>query len=83
VRTREEKLQIPPLRCPGFPVDFVGAVELHAPFSTEGRIRGVVHAAWQEIRVRSGRDDKVGGSLVGVQFAMGMESFSLSIRSVQ
>jgi hypothetical protein len=31
-------------------------------------------AAWQEIRVRSGRDDKGEGLLVGVKFAMGMES---------
>jgi hypothetical protein len=32
-----EKLQIPPLRYPGFPVKLGGVVALHAPFFTEGR----------------------------------------------
>src|SRR5580698_105079 len=33
--------------------------------------------------LRSGRDDKVRGSFVGVTFPMGMESSALSIRSIQ
>jgi hypothetical protein len=45
----EKKLQIPPLRSPAFPVEFSGFRELHAALS---------RAAQQEIRVRSGRDDK-------------------------
>ena len=52
------ELQIPPLRSPGFPVELGGFVALHAPFFTEGRTRGLVGDAWQEIRVRFGRDDK-------------------------
>jgi hypothetical protein len=34
--------QVPPLRYPGFPVDFGGVGALHAPFFTEGRARGLV-----------------------------------------
>ena len=34
--------QVPPLRYPGFPVEFGGVVALHAPFFTEGRTRGLV-----------------------------------------
>jgi hypothetical protein len=36
------ELQIPPLRYPGFPVELGGVVAIHAPFFTEGRIRGLV-----------------------------------------
>jgi hypothetical protein len=38
----EKKLQIPPLRYPGFPVDVGGVVELHAAFLKESRTRGPV-----------------------------------------
>jgi hypothetical protein len=34
------KLQVPPLRYPGFPVELVGVGELHATFLTESRTRG-------------------------------------------
>jgi hypothetical protein len=34
------KLQAPPLRYPGFPVELGGAGELHAAFLTESRTRG-------------------------------------------
>jgi hypothetical protein len=53
---RSAELQIPPLRYLGFPVELGGVVALYAPFFTEGRTRGLSSAAWQEIRVRSGRD---------------------------
>jgi hypothetical protein len=33
------KLQVPPLRYPGFPVEFGGVGELHAAFLTESRTR--------------------------------------------
>ncbi|MGC2401157.1 MAG: hypothetical protein WA510_15295, partial [Acidobacteriaceae bacterium] len=36
------KLQISPLRYPGFPVEVSGVGELHAPFFKERRIRGPV-----------------------------------------
>ena len=36
------KLQIPPLRYPGFPVELGGVGALHAPFFAEGRRRGLV-----------------------------------------
>jgi hypothetical protein len=49
--------QVPPLRSPGFPVELEGFGALHAPFFAEGHIRGLFTSAWQEIRVRSGRDD--------------------------
>ncbi len=49
---------VAPLRSPGFPVELDGVGELHAPFSTERRTLALSSAAWQEIRVRSGRDDK-------------------------
>ena len=51
------ELQIPPLRSPGSPEEPDGVGAFYAPFFTEGRTRGLVSAAWQEIRVRSGRDD--------------------------
>jgi hypothetical protein len=35
-----KKLQIPPLRSPGFPVEFSGFRQLHAVFFTESRTRG-------------------------------------------
>jgi hypothetical protein len=38
----EDEQQIPPLRYPGFPVGLGGVVAIHAPFFTEGRIRGLV-----------------------------------------
>jgi len=34
------KLQVPPLRAPGFPVELGGVGELHAAFFTESRTRG-------------------------------------------
>ena len=34
------KLQVPPLRYPGFPVEIGGVGELHADFLTESRTRG-------------------------------------------
>src|SRR5580692_6467742 len=37
---RSAELQIPPLRCPRFPVDLGSVDELRTPFSTESRIRG-------------------------------------------
>jgi hypothetical protein len=41
-RFATHKLQIPPLRRPGFPVEVVGVGELHAAFFTECRTRGHV-----------------------------------------
>jgi hypothetical protein len=38
----DDEQQVPPLRSPGFPVGLGGVVALHAPFFTEGRIRGPV-----------------------------------------
>jgi hypothetical protein len=38
----EGKPQVAALRYPGFPVEVGGVVELHAPFFTEGRTRGLV-----------------------------------------
>ncbi len=35
-----KKPQVPPLRCPGFPVESGGVGGVHAAFSTESRIRG-------------------------------------------
>ena len=49
--------QVAPLRYPGFPVELGGVGELHAPFLRKGAHTAVSSAAWQEIRVRSGRDD--------------------------
>jgi hypothetical protein len=46
LRAVRVKLQVPPLRYPGFPV----------------QLSGVGGTAMQEIRVRCGRDDKVEGS---------------------
>jgi hypothetical protein len=37
------KLQVPPLRYPGFPVDFNGFHELHAAFFMESRTRSPVY----------------------------------------
>jgi hypothetical protein len=34
------KLQVPPLRSPGFPVEVGGVGEIHAAFLTESRTRG-------------------------------------------
>jgi hypothetical protein len=34
------KLQVPPLRYPGLPVELGGVGELHAAFLTESRTRG-------------------------------------------
>ena len=34
------RLQIPPLRSPGFPVETRGVVDLHAALFTESRTRG-------------------------------------------
>jgi hypothetical protein len=53
-----EKPPISPLRYPGFPVEFGGVGDLHAAFLNQSRTRGMSSAAWQETRVRSGRDDK-------------------------
>jgi hypothetical protein len=58
----EDKRQVPPLRYLGFPVELGGVVVLLAPFFTEGRTRGLASAAWQEIRVRSGRVTLVSGT---------------------
>jgi hypothetical protein len=55
--TADDEQQVPPLRSPGFPVELDGVDALYAPFFAEGRTRGLVRAAWQEIRVRYGRDD--------------------------
>ena len=52
------KLQVPPLRYPGFPVELGGVAELHAAFFTKAAHAAMSSAAWQEIRVRFGRDDK-------------------------
>jgi hypothetical protein len=49
------KLQIPRLRSPGFPVGVSGFGELHAPFFTESRIRGLVQCC---VAGNPGRDDK-------------------------
>jgi hypothetical protein len=54
----QRKPQISPLRYPGFPVDLDDVGEVHAAFLIESRTRGrFVSPAWQEIRVRYGRDD--------------------------
>src|SRR5271169_4549731 len=34
------KLQVPPLRCPGLPIELGGVGELHAAFRTESCTRG-------------------------------------------
>jgi hypothetical protein len=49
----EKKLQIPPLRYPGFPVELGGVGELHAASSEESRTRDRDRRREQEIRVRS------------------------------
>jgi hypothetical protein len=49
--------QVPPLHSPGFPVELGGVGELHAPFSTERRTRGLVQCCVAGNRVRSGQDD--------------------------
>ena len=41
-----------PRFSPGFPVEFGGFGELHAPFFTEGARAASSCAAWQEIRIR-------------------------------
>ena len=61
------KLQVPPLRCPGFPVQRSGLGELRAAFFTESRIRGV---DWRSVvgnpesapTARRGRRDDKGES---------------------
>jgi hypothetical protein len=54
---RKKKPQISPLRYPGFPVE-VGGVGRHMRLSLKkGAYAVLSSAAWQEIRVRSGRDD--------------------------
>jgi hypothetical protein len=50
------KLQIPPLRYPGFPVELGGVGELHAAFPTESRTRG----GWWVPRNRKSRCASVG-----------------------
>src|ERR1700678_1872592 len=45
------KLQVPPLRYPGFPVEFGGANQVRAPFFKERRIRGTV---WVQRNRKSG-----------------------------
>jgi len=57
VREPEEKPQVPPLRYPGFPVEVCGVGELHAAFLRKAAHVAMSGAAWQEIRVRAGRDD--------------------------
>ena len=42
VALRQRELQIPPLRCPGFPVELGGVGEPHAAFRYESRTRGCV-----------------------------------------
>jgi hypothetical protein len=37
----QQKLQVPPLRSPEFPVEVGGVGELRAAFFTESRIRGL------------------------------------------
>jgi hypothetical protein len=54
----EKKPQISPLRYPGFPVEIGGAGQFHAAFLGESRTLVASCVAWQEIRVRSSRDDK-------------------------
>jgi hypothetical protein len=39
---RINKLQVPPLRYPGFPVEVGGVDKVHAPFFKERRTRGSV-----------------------------------------
>jgi hypothetical protein len=52
---RKRKLQISPLRYPGFPVEFGGVGDLHAAFLNESRTRGHVFrqsaAEWRDLRV--------------------------------
>jgi hypothetical protein len=57
--TREIQQQVPPLRSPGFPVELDGVGEFHAPSLRKGAHVALSSAAWQEIRVRSGRDDNL------------------------
>jgi hypothetical protein len=53
-----KKPQISPLRYPGFPVE-VGGLRDFMRLSLMKAAHVVVSgAAWQEIRIRSGRDDK-------------------------
>jgi hypothetical protein len=50
-------LQIPPLRSPGFPVKLVALMQFMPLSLRKGAHVALSSAAWQEIRVRSGRDD--------------------------
>src|SRR5580700_9182547 len=53
----EDEQQVPPLRYPGFPVGLVALSHFMRPSLRKGAYAASSSAAWQEIRVRSGRDD--------------------------
>jgi hypothetical protein len=53
----EDKQQVPPPRYPGSPVELGGVVARHAPFLRKGANTALSSVAWQEIRLRFGRDD--------------------------
>jgi hypothetical protein len=50
----DPEIVIPPLRSPGFPVALIKCVRLSL---RKGAFVALFGAAWQEIRVRFGRDD--------------------------
>ncbi len=49
--------QVPPLRYPGFLWNLVPSASFMRLSLLKGAHAGLSSAAWQEIRVRSGRDD--------------------------
>jgi hypothetical protein len=61
LRAVRVKLQVPPLRYPGFPVEVSGAGVLYTAFFRKAAHVDVYEDRMQEIRVRSSRDDKVEG----------------------
>jgi hypothetical protein len=75
------------LHCatPDFLLDLVALTHFMRPSLRKGAYAASSSVAWQEIRVRSGRDDKVRGKLVSIKFTIGIESFSfvLPIRPMQ
>jgi hypothetical protein len=48
--------QVPPLRSPDFLLDLAALLHFMRPSLRKGAYAALSSAAWQEIRVRSGRD---------------------------
>jgi hypothetical protein len=75
-------LQISPLRYPGFPFELSALVHFMRLSLRRVAHAGVSGAAWQEIRVRFGRDDKFVAQEAFVVRA-GLNSRSATLRSVE